>query len=260
MKQKKRILPALVFGAAVLLAQTGKVFARENRTLPFGTEIGVDVATKYVWRGQLLTDDPVVQPSITLSRGGLSLNVWGSIDATDINEGSGDEYRIQEVDYTLSYGFTPTEGLDIEAGFISYTFPGTGLPTTEEVYGSASLSNVPLTPTLVVYYDVDEVDGFYVNLGIGHTFQLTEKLALGLGAGIAWADSDYNNAYFGVDDGGLGDVSVSAALDYAVNERLSISAHVGYTAFPDDDIRDAADAGYGDSSNIAGGVNLTVAF
>ncbi|NOY80121.1 MAG: hypothetical protein GXP31_03855 [Kiritimatiellaeota bacterium] len=256
----KSILSALVLGTAVLLARTERALAQENRILPFDTEIGVDVATKYVWRGQLLTDDPVIQPSATLSWKGLSLNVWGSIDATDVNEGSGEEYRLQEVDYTLSYGFTPTEGLDLEAGFITYTFPGTGLYTTEEVYGSVSLSRLPLTPTLAVYYDVDEVEGFYVNLSVDHTFQLTEKLALGLGAGIGWADSDYNTVYFGVNDSGLGDVSIGASLDYAVNERVSISAHVGYTAFADDDIRDAADAGYGDSSNLVCGVNLSMTF
>lgn len=228
--------------------------------IPVAVEVGADVFTKYVWRGQLLTDDPVIQPSVTASWKGLSLNMWGSVDATDINEGPGDEYRFQEVDYTLSYGFAPTKGLDLEAGFITYTFPGTGAYTTEEVYGSACLSSVPLAPTLAVYYDVDEVDGFYVNLGISHTFDLADKLGLTLGAGIGWADSDYNQAYFGVNDSAFGDVSATAELAYAITENASVALRLGYTDFVDSGIRDGADAVYGDSSNLVAGVGFTLGF
>lgn len=213
---------------------------------------GVDLLTDYVWRGQLLTDDPVIQPYAEIGAYGLTLNVWGSIDMTDINEAGNEDFRLQEVDYTLSYGFTPVDGLDLEGGIIYYDFPGTAFDSTREVYASASLSKVPLTPTATVYYDFDEVDGIYATLGVGHTFELAEDLGLSLGAGLGWGDEDYNTAYFGVTDSGLNDLSLKASLDYALTEMFSISAYVAYSELLDSDIEDAV----ADSDIFYGGVGF----
>ncbi len=220
-----------------------------------GVEVGTDIVSKYIWRGQLLTDDPVLQPSVTLSYGNFAFNAWGSIDMTDINEDGTSTYNMQEVDYTLSYGFAPCEGVDMEVGVIIYDFPGTAFKTTEEVYASVSLSSLPLSPTLSVNYDYDEVDGYYANLSVGHSFELTEKLGLSLGAGLGWGNSGYNDAYFGVDSGQVNDLALSASLDYAVNDNFAISGYLGYSELVDSDIEGATD-----SSEIIGGVNFTFAF
>ena len=51
---------------------------------------------------------------------------------------------------------------------------------TREVFIAMGL-DVMLSPTLTLYYDVDEVNGFYGNFALGHEIALTEQLALGLG-------------------------------------------------------------------------------
>ncbi len=71
---------------------------------PMTIETSADVgfASKYVWRGILLTDDAISQPSATFAANGISLNVWSSMDMTDVN---GNDKEVNELDYTLDYSF-----------------------------------------------------------------------------------------------------------------------------------------------------------
>lgn len=252
----KETLKKMVVGGMAMTALTAGSVRTQAAMPEFEFEASVDVAAKYVWRGFLLTDDPVIQPGFTVSSGGLAFNVWGNIDTTDINEGSPDEdYRIQEIDYTLSYGFSPSDGVDMEVGVIRYDFPGTAFDSTTEVYVSASL-DVLLAPTLAVYYDIDESDGVYVNGSIGHTFALSEDLGLSLGASLGWGDDDNNDFYYGVDDSGIADLMLSGSLDYAVSENFGISFYLGYSEIIDSDLEDAL----ADSDVFNGGLNFTYSF
>lgn len=229
-------------------------------------DLGVDIYSHYVWRGMLLTDDPVIQPSVTLGFAGFALNVWGSIDTTDLNEGGagGPTYRMQELDYTLSYDITVADLVNLGVGYIEYTFPGTGLERTSEVYASVGL-DVILAPSLTVYWDFDEIEGFYANFSIGHTFELTESLGLSLGASLGWGDKNYFEGYFGAwadPESSLADYSFSASLDYAVNDNFSISFILAYSDFVETDVAEAAEAGYynDDEASIYGGVSFSYSF
>jgi uncharacterized protein (TIGR02001 family) len=252
----KETLKKMVVGSLAMVALTAGHVQAQSSMPEFEFEASVDVAAKYVWRGFLLTDDPVIQPGFTVSSGGFAFNIWGNIDTTDINEGDVDEdYRIQEVDYTLSYGFSPSDSVDMEVGIIRYDFPGTPFDSTTEVYASATW-NVLLAPTLTVYYDIDESDGLYVNGSIGHTFELTEALGLSLGAGLGWGDEDNNDFYYGVSESGVADLMLSGSLDYAVNDNFSISFYLGYSEIIDSDLEDAR----ADSDVFNGGINFTYSF
>ena len=59
-----------------------------------------DIFSKYVWRGQNLVDDWVLQPGASIGYGNLTASVWGNLDLTDEN-GYGGEFS--EIDYTLDY-------------------------------------------------------------------------------------------------------------------------------------------------------------
>lgn len=71
---------------------------------PLTLEVGADAAvmSKYVWRGILLTDDPVLQPSLTVGCLDVSINILGSMDLTDVND-NGKEFN--ELDFTIDYSF-----------------------------------------------------------------------------------------------------------------------------------------------------------
>ena len=253
MRKSLSKMAAAGIGAALIGLTLPSESAGDEKTVDFSG--GVDVVSDYVWRGQLLTDDPVIQPYFGIGAKGFSLSVWGSVDTTDYNESGGEEFRFQEVDYSLSYSLSPAEGLDLTTGVIYYDFPGTGAAATSETFVSAALSDLPLTPTATVYYDFDEVNGIYADLGIGHTFSLTEKLGFNLSAGTGWADEDYNAAYFSVTESGFNDIGLKGALEYTVNDNCSISAYVKYSELLDSAVENAvADS---DILSVGAGIRLS---
>lgn len=225
----------------------------------------------YMWRGQLASDEAVLQPSLTAKdANGFSFNAWANMDLTDNNSltvydatGAGTkkdaENEFWEYDLTLAYALPLKGPVTASLGVIQYTFPVLGA-STREVYGTVGL-NTLLTPTLSVYYDFDAADGFYGNFGVSHSFTLCDPLTLGLSASVGYATSDYNSFYFGVDDSALNDVNVGATLGYAVSKALTLSASVTYTTLPDGDISDGALAiGYDDDSAIIYGATASYNF
>ncbi len=186
---------------------------------------------------------------------GLTLNIWASMDATDINEDDGESWHMGELDYTLSYGFSPAEWLDLEGGVIWYTFPSAD--TTGEVYAGATLADCPLSPSVTVYYDFDEVDGWYVNAGISHTYEATDRLGLSAGAWIGWANGDYHEAYYGTPArASVADVLLSVSIDYALTEAISVSVCGSYSDLPDNTLEELTDK----SEVVFGGVSVSMSF
>ena len=250
----------LGLGLAGLLTWAGTAVAESE------VGVGLDVAalSSYVWRGQTLNDKMVVQPSLTASKAGFAINTWANYNVDGAYDGD-----FSEVDLTASYS-QAVGPVALGAGLVQYTFPNQTLavedgedvayPGTVEVYASAGLPDVPLAPTLTVYRDVDEIDGTYGMVAVGHSFELAEKVSLSLSASLGAADADYNAGYFGVDDAALNDLTVGAALPFAVLENLTVKPAISYVYLPDSDVRDAAEALYGEDDAVVGSLTLSCAF
>jgi len=258
-KAAARFLAVIIVLGAGMLPVPGR--AAEDNVFDF--ELSLDSVAKYIWRGIEVNDESVLQPSLTISPAacGFSFNVWANYDLTD----GGREDNFSEVDYTASYGFDiPDSVYSVELGVIEYYFPGPGGGSdtdTREAYVGIS-AGVVLSPSLTVYYDFAEIDGWYVTAGVSHSFSLAtwhDNLSLDLGASIGWGDDDYNVGYHGVDDSGLNDLTASVGLSYAASDNLSFAATLSFAEMLDSDIEKAVDAG-GDSDNAFFGVNITVAF
>ena len=234
-----------------------------------GVAVDVPVVSAYVWRGQVLNDEAVVQPGLTGTIGGFSVNAWSSMDLTDNQDSSGE---FDEMDWTVSYSRTVGK-FELGAGVVQYTFPNSTLateaadgtatvedyPGTVEVFASVGV-DVPLAPALAVYYDVDEIEGLYAVASVGHSFELMDKVGLDLKAALGFGDADYNAGYFGLDDAALNDLVLGAALPIAVTENLSLTPSLGYMLLPDSDLEDAAEATYGEKDCFYGGAALNLAF
>ena len=153
-------------------------------------DISVDTAvnSRYIWRGIVLNDHMVFQPGVTVGGNGFSFNVWGNMDLTDDYD---HEFEFNELDYTLSYDWEHS-GVAWSVGVISYTFPNTPLSSTMEAYAGFTLTDVTFSPSATLYYDFDEVEGFYLELGGSHSFENGVSLGLVLGYG----SEDYVGAYF----------------------------------------------------------------
>lgn len=188
-------------------------------------EYALDFASAYVWRGITFTDGAVWQPSVTASNdSGFALNVWGNLDIDDANDMSGE---FNEIDLTASYGFG-SDAVSAEVGFIEYLFPNTEFAGTREVYLSLGF-DVTASPSISVYYDIDEVEDFYANVGVSFGGDVSDALAWSVDISAGYAGDDFAAAYGGA-SGGMYDGNVTLGLSGG-----AWSAFVSYVDALDDD-------------------------
>jgi hypothetical protein len=195
------------------------------------------LVSKYIWRGQRLTNDWSLQPAV-------ALNAWGNMDLTAVNDfnpgdprsGSGDglKGKFTEIDYTVSYDYS-FDTVSVGAGTIFYTFPERFASTTE-IYGSISLDTLPLAPSATIYIDVDETSasgdtGAYFLFGAGHSIALNHDIfsSLDLSGSLGFANAGFTDFYYGVDEAGAHDASITASLPININDNWSAGVWVTYS-------------------------------
>lgn len=201
----------------------------------FGFEYSGTVASGYLWRGLLLTDGPVFQPSFTISQDELSLNLWGNVDFDNTN-GFGGE--LSEVDLILDYTREIGE-FAFSSGVAYYGFPHTGIAGTNETYASISL-NRQLAPAVTVWRDFGETEGTYCALELSHSFNCDSGRTLDLSTGVGWGNSKNNAACFGVQSSALTDFYLSAGMQLETDCGLSISPSIKYSRILDGALRNAS--------------------
>ncbi len=188
-------------------------------------DYALDFASAYVWRGITFTDGAVWQPSVTASNdSGFAINVWGNLDIDDANDMSGE---FNEIDLTASYGFG-SDAISAEVGFIEYLFPNTPFAGTREVYVTVGW-DIIASPSVSLYYDIDEVQDFYANVGISFGGDVSDALAWSIDVSAGYAGDDFAAAYDGL-SGGMYDGNVTFGLSGA-----AWSAFVSYIDALDSD-------------------------
>lgn len=226
--------------AAALMVSMADLAARAEDSNSVGIGLSADYFSKYVWRGQNVTNSHVFQPVVSISKLGFTGSVWGNMDWTSANNHSGE---FTEFDYSLDYS-SVVPNLDIlgfSVGAVHYEFPSTAFRPTTEVYGGLNL-NVPLTPYIKLYRDVQSIRGDYVQFGIGHTIEKAATFSencycgLQLGTSFGYGDSKYNRGYFGVNEGGMNDWTVSAGLPICFG-AWTVKPSLNYSTMLDNDIR-----------------------
>lgn len=259
--------------ASALAAMPLASFAEEAAESDLSASVDVPVLSAYTWRGQVLVDDPVVQPTFTITKGNFWINWWGNFNVDD--NATGDQNEFSEHDITAAYSFTcPLTGAGLTLGVVNYDFPNVALADadgnvslvndTREAFLTISFADVLLAPTVNVYYDFKEADGFYASLGISHSFELAEKVSIGVGASLGGSDSDWGSFYYGDTGSDLTDYSVSLTAPIALCENLTITPGVQYIGLLGD-AKDAVDASgdslyFGDTDKVVGSVKASFAF
>jgi outer membrane scaffolding protein for murein synthesis (MipA/OmpV family) len=150
--------------------------------------------------------------------------------------------------------------LSVSVGNIWYALDGA--EDTKEVYLGLT-ADVLLSPEFKVYYDYDmaKEDGLFYTASVGHTFDLSEKLSLSLGALVSYnQESDYAVYYY--DEASDSDKTfsdwhnyeLSASLTYALTDQLSITPSFLFSSPISDEAKKAID------SEVLGGVTVSFSF
>ena len=243
----------------VALMSIASVARTEEKEDGFRVDVAADLFSKYVWRGQNIVDDWVLQPSISAGYKGLTGTIWGNMD---LHGDLVDKRDFSEVDYSADYSST-FPGQDVfgySVGVIYYDFVNMNVPATSEVYGGLSAS-VPWSPAVRAYYDFDEINGTYVQLSIGHTIEKISEWRsdchcdLQAGASIGYGTKGYNAGYFGIDEGALNDLTFTAGVPICMG-KWTIKPSLGWSMLIDEDIRTVTH----DSDNLWGGIGAAYRF
>ena len=269
---KSKIFKGYCLAAVLVAAFAGTLMAQDEAG--FSATASVDYFNKYIWRGQNLNDESVLQFNASGSAWGFTGAIWSNIPLTDAQGTTIGEFN--EIDYSLDFSRVLPNSNDrvgYSLGVNHYTFPGSidnngSLSVTTEIYGGLNF-NVPLSPSITWNRDVDAIDGSYIEFKVGHTFEkigswsdashanLELSVSLGLGG------SAYNAGYFGCDTTKFNDLTLSVGVPFNLKYGMSIKPSFNVSTMLDGDIRNAIETGgayAGKHTNTWFGINFTKNF
>ena len=88
-------MKAVFFASILALAMVTTIKAQQKDSSDLSLNIGADVVSRYVWRGQANSTSPAIQPTLGINYKGISLGSWASYTFADAD--------LQEVDLFLTY-------------------------------------------------------------------------------------------------------------------------------------------------------------
>jgi hypothetical protein len=160
----------------------------------FGVDL--DLFSSYVFRGLSMTNKPVAEPGAWVSfpagNASITAGAWANIDigryddASDISESGGTSaFNLAEFDPYAEVSF-PVGNVTLTGGVLGFVYPNedpgfTSDFNTWEIYGKAGL-DAPLRPELSIYYDIDKINGAYIEGSISHSLAAGETVSIDLGA------------------------------------------------------------------------------
>lgn len=252
-------------------------------TVESQVDLDVKVATAHLWRGQILNDKAVIQPSVTVTAGEWALNLWGT---WDIDETTNSSAR-QRIDAGLEYSWMNDNHI-LTPGLTAYIYHDAGYGQEQDDTVEASLEytylviqpgtqNKPeklvLVPSLRINYDFGEIDGFYSSLTLQRSFDLVEEqMELSLRLEIGAANENYAQAKFSYpatgtstnaftpDGAGFTDITLTAETPIALNETWSVTPSLKFMTLLDSDIKDAAEAAGEETEETALAITVSAQF
>jgi hypothetical protein len=188
-------------------------------------DLGVEIMSRYVWRGTDFGNSPSIQPDISLSAGNLTLGTWAAIATNGNPDGS-------EIDWYLTYDI-PTEAGTFSLAVTDYTFPEA--PTgnyfdksahfIEAGLGYEGPADFPVTLFTGVFLTNDDDNSVYAE--IGYTVSNLE-----LFVGFTPAESAmYGTSKAGIINTGIG---ISREIQVSDNFFLNLLGKIAVNPYTSD--------------------------
>ena len=207
--------------------------------------------SKYIWRGQNLSNTASMQPGMGFSYGNFSISSWSNFAHTSFGDSGVAGNHWTEHDTTLDYGFSLGEKVAVNVGYINYAFPNFSEGRySNEVYGSIGFDTI-LAPTFAVYGDMHNGDGMYYNFGIGHSVDVGKGVAMNLSASLGVNQGQW------IDVTAVSDVVLGVSLDLPLGDSVTLSPFYSYIT-GNESLRTCDGCFYYTGS--IGGVNLSFSY
>src|SRR5262245_34695453 len=203
-------------------------------TLTYGAEM--DFNSGYVWRGLLLEDGPVWQPSAWISASGFTLTAWGNVAMTSASGDAGPKSGGLTLTYNRDW-----EKLKIEAGLDAYTgqqTPDIEARNTMEGLMKLSYPAGPLRIFTTHAFDIWAYRGSYFGeAGLEYERQVTKNTEFRISARSGWASAKFNDAYIGVNKSAFNFVGVEVSGAYYLGPRMYFRPHIEFSSITDRRLR-----------------------
>ncbi|MCH8494306.1 MAG: hypothetical protein LAT57_01575 [Balneolales bacterium] len=191
-------------------------------------DLGVDISSRYVWRGTDFGGSPSLQPDISFTTGNFTIGTWAAFATNGNPAGS-------EIDFYASYAI-PTNAGDFEFVVTDYTFPQdpSGNYFSSESHfvelgiGYSGTSKLPITLFTGVFVTND--DDYSIFTEIGYSIS---NLDLSLGFTPA-ASAMYGTTKAGVVSTGIGtsrEVSLSESFSVTLSGNLIFNPYANDAFF-----------------------------
>ena len=263
-------IPALLILAAVAAMPLAASAAE--------VEAYADVLSAYVFNGQVGNDEAVFQPGLDVAGPfGFGYSLWANMDLTDnpASTAPNTSGEWSEVDLSLNWTAPSAGPLTFSAGGLYYIYPQSSSTVATNADGSVETvskapadgsyqvfakvaADFPLAPAVKFCHELDNTDDWIVLFTVGHGFDLTDALALNLGAVLGFAGDYYVESNYGSGTGAaFTHAQFDAALGYALTEKASVALKGSFSTLLDGDVRDAVAS---DQDIFFGGVNASYSF
>ncbi|HKQ91260.1 MAG TPA: hypothetical protein VJZ77_11275 [Blastocatellia bacterium] len=211
-------------------AETPAQLTEKESPFTYGAEM--DFNSRYVWRGLLLDDGPVGQPSAWISAFGFTLTAWSNVAMTDASGVTG----INSGGLILAYD-RDWEKLRLEAALDSYMGRmSSDIESRNTMEGSLKLS-YPVGPLRIFTthaFDVLAYRGSYFGeAGVEYARQITKSTEFTISARSGWASAKFNDVYIGVNKSAFNFVGVEGSLTHYLGQRMYFRPHVEFSSITD---------------------------
>ncbi len=219
---------------------------KEEAESLFSFDFYVDVYSAYVWRGVIITEEPVWQPNASLAAnfgdyGSLSAALFANFNATtraNRNQCGG----LDEIDYVIGYE-VDVSFLTLGIGHTWWTFPSVTDSSydhsSREINLSAEIDNEYVVPFVEVNIDYAEAEGLYGLAGLRKEIQVVDQLMVGAEVSLGAGTNPYTDYYFGNNSKtGLVDGNIALYTQFDITDNLYVGAKLVFTAVLDSDLQD----------------------
>ena len=211
-----RRLFCLVVLMSVLIVGTD-VGAAASEAL--AVDAGVDLYSRYVWRGVDIGNSPSIQPALSATLHGVQLGAWGAYSVS--SESSVND----EIDFWLSYTRQFENDAAIALVVTDYCFPNSNVKfsssdahTLETGVSITGPKGFPLV--MAGYVNVSNDDGNNTYFQLDYPASVGD-VDLRFSFGVA-GGSDQNPDYYGTGNTNVVNVGISASRDIEVTDRFSV--------------------------------------
>jgi len=273
----------VLVGMILLLAISFPVMIARADGSPFTTTFSTDVLSQYIWRGLAFSkDSAVIQPSITMTYGDWSANVWGNFDTARHSDnpfylfngsllGQEGNAKWSETDITVSWTHTVCTNFSVLLGNVYYAVqPPLSATDLDEVFGGVSYTFPWFTAAFTSYGEVTHTADVWLELDLTRSIPtdcLYKGSALNLDASFGYSWLPHHNNILD-EEGDLGSFSqfqtcwLTANLTFPICKYVTIAPKIGVSLPLTDRASNYLDANSldGKAYHVWGGLNVTATF